>query len=800
MHPFGCFSDNEVGFEAGLNVVLGLNEAGKTTLFRAIRHSLFVTTSITRPKHGKYVAPYLPVAGGDSLRVDLELVTPEGRWTLKRRWGAAAGSELELPTGGTLSEEAGVIARIATLLPATPGTFAGILLTGQSELAATLDSVRTEAKESLSELADILRRAVLSTGGVSVDRFIERLEAMENEAFSRWDRAGNGPEGSRGIENPWKKEVGTVLGGWYGLETARAGWKKALDFEAGLDEVNAKLRAVSAGLAEREAFVSGSAAAARDARERRTVEAELGRVRAEAATLRKVAIDWPVAAHEMRELEKASAAAEATRAPLEKELQSARRAEEGRGLREKHARVARRKAQADEEQAKLAQAPRLERKALEEIRRAGAALERERAGLEAGRLSATVAGRAAADVVVQEDFGPEGKRRLGPGETIRLKASGRIRIVHRDLEIEVRSGDADLDERAEKASAARRSLDETLARWGVRDVADAEERFRTCESLAADAAAAAKNLADELAGETLADMETRVAGLGPAEQVRPADAIASDIATLKARQDGRAGRLGEIRRQAQEWASAYGSPETLLDRLAEAKAKETELAVTLARFAPLPEGFALADAFLREFEKAQAELSDLRVQLEGIKERKRGLEANAPEASARELEEQVKSGEESFRIQLRRGEALGRVRALSRELLGESDSAIFKGMQAQLDAMVTAMTGGRHASVEMEGPLPTALADGEGRSVGWDLLSTGTKDTLALALRLAMASYFLGDADGFLMMDDPLVDMDPDRQQAAARALQSFSAGRQLILFTCHPSTAELLGGTLVRL
>jgi uncharacterized protein YhaN len=78
--------------------------------------------------------------------------------------------------------------------------------------------------------------------------------------------------------------------------------------------------------------------------------------------------------------------------------------------------------------------------------------------------------------------------------------------------------------------------------------------------------------------------------------------------------------------------------------------------------------------------------------------------------------------------------------------------------------------------------------------LGWDQLSAGTRDTLALALRLAMADYFLGGEDGFMLLDDPLVDMDPDRQKAAAAALKAFAAGRQLIVFTCHPATAALLG------
>ena len=43
-------------------------------------------------------------------------------------------------------------------------------------------------------------------------------------------------------------------------------------------------------------------------------------------------------------------------------------------------------------------------------------------------------------------------------------------------------------------------------------------------------------------------------------------------------------------------------------------------------------------------------------------------------------------------------------------------------------------------------------------------------------------------------MDDPLVDMDPERQALAAAVLARFAARQQLIVFTCHPSHAEILG------
>ena len=71
---------------------------------------------------------------------------------------------------------------------------------------------------------------------------------------------------------------------------------------------------------------------------------------------------------------------------------------------------------------------------------------------------------------------------------------------------------------------------------------------------------------------------------------------------------------------------------------------------------------------------------------------------------------------------------------------------------------------------------------------------------MGLAVRLAMSKYFLQGSDGFIAMDDPLVDLDPERQQKSAEVLKAFARDKQLIIFTCHPSHVTLLGGNNMTL
>ena len=63
-----------------------------------------------------------------------------------------------------------------------------------------------------------------------------------------------------------------------------------------------------------------------------------------------------------------------------------------------------------------------------------------------------------------------------------------------------------------------------------------------------------------------------------------------------------------------------------------------------------------------------------------------------------------------------------------------------------------------------------------------------------------MASKYMEDREGFIIMDDPFVDLDPQRQKQAAQVIRDFAKGKQVIIFTCHPAHANLLGGQIIEL
>lgn len=78
--------------------------------------------------------------------------------------------------------------------------------------------------------------------------------------------------------------------------------------------------------------------------------------------------------------------------------------------------------------------------------------------------------------------------------------------------------------------------------------------------------------------------------------------------------------------------------------------------------------------------------------------------------------------------------------------------------------------------------------DSKGQSISMDKLSSGTREAVFLALRLALvAGYARRGATLPLILDDVLVNFDTARVRATAAVLRDFARqGHQLLLFTCH--------------
>jgi exonuclease SbcC len=333
-----------------------------------------------------------------------------------------------------------------------------------------------------------------------------------------------------------------------------------------------------------------------------------------------------------------------------------------------------------------------------------------------------------------------------------------------------------------------------FAKHGIGSLKDASDANRAYEEALRGFREAEETLKQELGGRPFEEAEAEHASLGEPAGYRDIAAITGDIERTR----GEAARLSAEVQTAEkacaELGRRYGDQDRLLLVVSENVREVAELEKKLSELPPLPEGTEDEGAFITAYEMRKKERDDLKEKTRTLEIEIARLEGHAPELSSEELEEQLSEAETAYGRIRAKGAAFSRIRELSAAILGEIDRSTYDGMRRRLEEHVASLTGGRYRRVRMRESVPEGFLRRDGALLEYSLLSTGTKDMLALALRLAMAGYFLEGRDGFVIMDDPFANLDPERQKRAAEAVRSFAETRQLILFSCHPSAAELLG------
>lgn len=800
LNPFGGLSANEIILKKGLNIIVGPNETGKSTIFHAIQKVLFTPSRLSKNKFEKEMERYLPLGRGDTIKVELQYQYGDKPYTLKRIWGASQSAELLLPDGNVLTNEEAIAEQLEGLLPAKEGTYKSVLMTYQSGLAKTIDDLIHDYPDTLYSLGDIIRKSILETDGVSIDKFRDTIEEMYDENFSRWDPIQNYPEGGRGIENPFKRGVGNILQAFYTKETVKSHLENARQFEEEFDRINQQILDCDKKVSEKVTYLKENKKAVQDAKERRVLNAEADALKLKIDKLKEVNNDWPIIETKISEIENILPKCERKLITLQKEKDDAEGQEKNRELRENVFRVETRKNVLEEAEKKLQSIKILTNENLENIRNAYAEVQQLKASLTAGKLAINFIAKKDISFSVQKDFEELLSKELKENDSIQFEAGGRLKLEHSDWLIEVTSGENKIEEMVEKYRKADENLNDFLGKYEIQSLEEAITSNQSYNKHLDDVTKAREYLDEELSPYSYEELGMKIKELGHEAETRPLALIIQELSGIQNDIQNKNDRLNEFQDKVEEFIKEYEDKNTLLLKLAEEVRQEKEIKDKIQNLTPLPEGIEDVNLFIEEYEKAEEDLEFEKEEKNDLILERTEFERDMPQESAEELHTQLIETEETFEKVLKTGKAITQIKVLTLDLLDQMDSDTYRDLKKDLEQYVAVMTNNRYSKVELDEGLPQGFLRSDGGLLPYELLSAGTKDVLALALRLAMSNHFLKDSDGFLIMDDPLVDLDPERQKNAAELLKTFAENKQILLFTCHPSHAELLGGHQIML
>jgi uncharacterized protein YhaN len=184
------------------------------------------------------------------------------------------------------------------------------------------------------------------------------------------------------------------------------------------------------------------------------------------------------------------------------------------------------------------------------------------------------------------------------------------------------------------------------------------------------------------------------------------------------------------------------------------------------------------------------ELTRRRVHLEQALEK---LSVGAVQASE-ELEAQVAKVRSTVRKYLRLRLASTLVDREIERYRQENQGPVLNRVQH----IFPALTLGRYQSVTLgfdgsDEPILKCV-NAEGREIGIEALSDGTRDQLYLSLRIAsLEQYFKHNKPMPLVLDDAFIHFDDQRAKAALETLAAFASTTQVLFFTHHRRMLELL-------
>jgi DNA repair exonuclease SbcCD ATPase subunit len=417
----------------------------------------------------------------------------------------------------------------------------------------------------------------------------------------------------------------------------------------------------------------------------------------------------------------------------------------------------------------------------------------------------------------------EGVLRVDEEKRIGLGALGELRVI---------PGVSDLPARLSELASLEAQHAQLLQALGVASLGEGEARHERWKAALAQQKSQAKIL-DVHAPQGIEAL--RAASATAAARMQAANERLAGLPDVSAAQP-----LDEARRNAEIARDALEAARKVLTQAADKKSTGMANAESLADQLQRKQAQLDDEAFRRNRAQWQAKIVEQRVQVEALRKQREGREreleaarlddpaaeakryrASAELARGEQNDRQVKIaalrsqletvgasglGERLAAVQAkveqatRRKDELGlRASALSlldEVLVDERDAAV-----AQLRAPLTERLGHYlkrifpQSTIALGDDLSPATLDRFGRADTLEALSFGTREQLGILTRLAYADLLKASGrPTLLMLDDAAVHTDAARRDAIKRALIDAATRHQILVFTCHPELWDDLG------
>ncbi len=800
LKTFGCeqfagMIDREFELAEHMNVIVGKNESGKTTMLDMIYHVLNTGVDLKRNDKKEFFENYMPAEktkgfSGDCIDGSVTFENEQGVFEIKKEWSREEEGfcRLKSPDGSLMKTKKNVEKKMREELKFGQAVYRNLIFSSQNDRDQILRGILRASeddgvKEAKGELASRVNQTVMELDGVSIEELEEEIRKKIKEYESNWDSERNRPKAKspgKGTGGRWGKNVGKILESYYAMEDRAREKEQAEMAEENYERARKNLESAKISVERAEKEQKEYLDFIRDIESRKHNQELSETYERELDMCEKDFQKWPeLLDHYERLLQ------------LKEELEHA---EKVISIKERYETWSTLQEGLEKLQRELEEAGDIPTDVYKRAVNCSYELEKRRASLKS--MSGLKGKIRVKDGFKAEIYQGADARTvtIENGEFV-LEEGFQLRIPD-VVDLMVYPNDVDMEGILIEFNHYRERQEEILSAYGIYEMKKLQEKYELCQEIRMKIQAQEAALSSFLEKEEIDEIREEYEKTG-SDKIRTRDEIYEDILKL-CDINHVSETLGRFQAELQGLSEKYETQSNLSAKMEEIRNRLQKLKSEREQMREIPEKYQK----LTDTELAEKEFK-MKVETEGTLRREREsffleCERALPEKTYEDIEPEYERAKEEFEKNLEICSHWKHILSVFEATKAGMTRNPSLDIQERTKKYLEEMTEGNVTVQTAEG-LDIGVVSGSS-VMNYRLLSEGTKETVALAFRLAVIENLYGGEKGFAVFDDVMIDMDPGRRKAAAEILKKFSEQYQVIYVTCDPVFGELLGGNMIKI
>ena len=782
-----------------MNVILGPNESGKSTLIEGIHGTLFKNIKLKKNNNEDkdFRNRFMPQPEGDSIDGKIVLDIDGEEFKLMKEWGASEALQLITPNGDVIKSENKVEEILYEILQFGEGTYSSIVFAKQRELKKAIDRI-LKNREATNEISSILRQTIMELDGVSIEDLRVNIDNEIDDLLKKWDMNKNYPEGNRGLDNQWKKGHGHVVKCFYNMESLKDEMESAntaeLEFENICNELNDNKKTMEQLKLKKEEMekIEG------DVSKRSILETEIKMLEKDMKDIGEINGLWPQKKLLLEQVNSQIKKLNEKKIDLNVEKENAKKSREKEILTNTIGKVDTLKAEIEKIKEEMNVIGNISDEDLKNLDMLNMEIIKVEAIINSnemiGKLNKIESDK---ELWITKDFGEKVKINLGEA----FKANKFIKIQYDDVfELELQIGDTDIADLTKKYNDCKDEFQDLLNNLNVASLEDAKLKKSKITKLINEKSSLEKQINLVLGDQKYDELKQKLETLKDITSTRSIEDIEKELNSIGDKEIEYRGNKNSLDETLKNWTIKYTNQDNLLDLLVEIRGEKKIKEKEIINLAPLPEGYESPDEFKKELYTVRNKYEEIQKEYDTLRSEYYQCQNNLPDTSFEELSKDYKDALAEFNRTLKRSKKLLKIKEVFVNTQDKMDKNTFTPLVEDLTVYLSKLTDGNYTVENIDEDFNVRLETENNVEMPIDLLSSGTYDCVALALRFSLLKYIFKDSSGYVILDDCLVDLDPDRKNISAKLIKEFAKTNQVIFTTCDPETAKLLGGNILEL